>query len=533
MCGCCRVLLFALQCFLGSLANAGPMAYFVTGGGNLLVVDTATNTVAPPITVGSNPYAAVANAAGTRVYVSNFGSNSVAVVDATTNTVLTTIPVATGPQGLAVNAAGTRVYVASFTAGAVTVIDAGTNTVVTTIPVPNAVDVAVNAAGTRVYVAAGGVSIVDTTTNAVIGAMPATGLQAFATVALSPDGGKLYAWSSGSFRIAVFDVTNTSFVTSISIATTTFANNGLAVHPSGAPLYLSTGSDVTLVNPATNTVSGTIPLGGTASVANGVAVTPDGSRVYSASGSGVKTFDTATSAVTTIATGGVRALGKFIGIAGTPCVGFTDVPATSPFCANVEWLKNRGITLGCTSTTLYCPTDPVTRLSMAAFMNRLGKALSPEVLAVESAGGAVALPATSPLPRLCTTGDSTVTSYPRSVTVTSSVTGLASASAVAWRAFVTWSTDGGVAWQSAGASPIAVRASSAAGQWSGATPSMTLDLAPNLAYRFAIALQRDDLLPGTTGNFMQTHCMLSATVDNRNGASSPFDVQQNDAEPVH
>jgi len=55
-----------------------------------------------------------------------------------------------------------------------------------------------------------------------------------------------------------------------------------------------------------------------------------------------------------------------------PCAGFTDVDDSSPFCVNVEWMKSRNITLGCTSTTLYCPNDPVTRLSMAVFMYRLG-----------------------------------------------------------------------------------------------------------------------------------------------------------------
>ena len=81
---------------------------------------------------------------------------------------------------------------------------------------------------------------------------------------------------------------------------------------------------------------------------------------------------------------------KFIGVAGfvllgllsstaqaLPCAGFTDVDDTSPFCVNVTWLKNRGITLGCTSTTLFCPGDFVSRLQMAAFMNRLGDSLFP------------------------------------------------------------------------------------------------------------------------------------------------------------
>ncbi len=55
-----------------------------------------------------------------------------------------------------------------------------------------------------------------------------------------------------------------------------------------------------------------------------------------------------------------------------PCAGFTDVDSTNPFCTEVAWVKNRGIALGCTTTTLYCPNDAVTRLQMAIFMYRLG-----------------------------------------------------------------------------------------------------------------------------------------------------------------
>ena len=54
-----------------------------------------------------------------------------------------------------------------------------------------------------------------------------------------------------------------------------------------------------------------------------------------------------------------------------PCSGFDDVDPLSPFCADVTWMKNRGITLGCAANQ-YCPNDVVTRLQMAAFMHRLG-----------------------------------------------------------------------------------------------------------------------------------------------------------------
>lgn len=76
-----------------------------------------------------------------------------------------------------------------------------------------------------------------------------------------------------------------------------------------------------------------------------------------------------------------------LGVAGTaaavPCAGFSDVDDTSQFCTNVEWMKGRNITLGCAVSTgmgslpRYCPNDAVSRLAMAAFMNRLGTALEP------------------------------------------------------------------------------------------------------------------------------------------------------------
>lgn len=59
------------------------------------------------------------------------------------------------------------------------------------------------------------------------------------------------------------------------------------------------------------------------------------------------------------------------------CDVFTDVQNTASYCPAVVWLKNRQVTLGCAST-LYCPTDLVTRAAMALFMQRLGTALTPQ-----------------------------------------------------------------------------------------------------------------------------------------------------------
>jgi hypothetical protein len=57
------------------------------------------------------------------------------------------------------------------------------------------------------------------------------------------------------------------------------------------------------------------------------------------------------------------------------CTPFTDVAASDGFCSNIQWMYNRGITLGCTAPvgqTWYCPGQFVRRDQMAAFMYRLG-----------------------------------------------------------------------------------------------------------------------------------------------------------------
>jgi hypothetical protein len=57
---------------------------------------------------------------------------------------------------------------------------------------------------------------------------------------------------------------------------------------------------------------------------------------------------------------------------------FDDVAVNDIFCTDVQWLKNRGVTLGCTPATDYCPSEVVTRGSMALFMKRLAEAILPE-----------------------------------------------------------------------------------------------------------------------------------------------------------
>src|SRR5216110_2592628 len=52
-----------------------------------------------------------------------------------------------------------------------------------------------------------------------------------------------------------------------------------------------------------------------------------------------------------------------------PCDGFVDVDdGNAAYCSAVTFVKNNGVTLGCTDSSHYCPNDNVTRLQMALFL---------------------------------------------------------------------------------------------------------------------------------------------------------------------
>ena len=214
------------------------------------------------------------------------------------------------------------------------------------------------------------------------------------------------------------------------------------------------------------------------------------------------------------------------------CAGFVDVvdDGTAPgaFCPNVQWLKNRAITLGCTSTTEYCPTNPVSRLAMAAFMNRLGKALTPEVLQKQVFFGANTIPGAPPTPPLivCVTPDTALAAYPRQAVVNGSLTGLADGNTAGFNVFLLVSTNSGVSYTSLDTvlPSVGQRATAAPLSWAGAAMTEKMDLAINTTYLFAIGVRRDTVQQTTTGDFTAGRCQLTATIFNRNGTSPPFDA---------
>ena len=197
-----------------------------------------------------------------------------------------------------------------------------------------------------------------------------------------------------------------------------------------------------------------------------------------------------------------------------PCAGFTDVESTDGFCANVEWIKNRGVTLGCTSTTLYCPVGSVTRLQMAAFMNRLGTALTPTQLPVDASPGAIDLDANAVV---CQTQPFAVTGFPRRAYVDMSFSGQAAAD-VGLAADIVMSDDGGATWVNVNTVPN--RGFVRANQWGAFADVGSVDLAVGESVRWGMRMTRAGLA-GTT-DLSNSRCQLRVLVFSRTGTGSPF-----------
>ena len=196
-----------------------------------------------------------------------------------------------------------------------------------------------------------------------------------------------------------------------------------------------------------------------------------------------------------------------------PCAGFTDVQDSHGFCPNIAWLKNRAVTFGCTETT-YCPDGSVNRLQMAAFMNRLGNALTPVQLPIDAAPGAVDLDLGVVI---CQTQDFPVAVYPRSAYADLSFNAKAVAD-VGFAVDLVMSSNGGASWTNLNTIPN--RGFVQANRWGGLADYGAADLTVGQTVRWGVRLTRG----GITGaaDLSDTRCQLRVLIHSRDGAASPF-----------
>ena len=200
--------------------------------------------------------------------------------------------------------------------------------------------------------------------------------------------------------------------------------------------------------------------------------------------------------------------------AAAPCAGFVDVSSASSFCPNAEWLRNRSITLGCSDTSHYCPDDAVTRLQMAAFLNRIGVALTPVFI---SGSGNFLVPVGSVVG--CTTSDVTPLPYPRNATMQGEweMFGAANAGQIG-TALPAYSIDGGTHWNVFNALGFGVPVPAGIGTAvRGTLTSTALPIPANTTVRFGVTTSASD-----DATDFHVACNYRVTIYNANGTSTPF-----------
>jgi uncharacterized repeat protein (TIGR02059 family) len=252
---------------------------YLSGLRDISVIDTNTDALIASIPIGTGN-AEESTVVGTKVYVSEFDGSAVAVIDTITDTLVTTIHVPGGTYNS--TAVGTKLYVNIYEAHDVTVIDTTTDTVVGSIPSggEHEAQYGSSALGTRLYVDninAGTVSVIDTTTDTVIDTIP---VGVFPYYSL-PFGNKLYISNRSDGTVSVVDL-----ATDTVVGTLTIGAEPETILPVGSHLYVFSNDFVTVIDPQTDAVLGTIACPGLSAAIVGTKMyvpTPEGICVADAS----------------------------------------------------------------------------------------------------------------------------------------------------------------------------------------------------------------------------------------------------------
>ncbi|MBF6037211.1 YncE family protein, partial [Pseudomonas sp. P155] len=277
--------------------NPGSYDLSVTSGSK---TDNTTITVTEPgpivsIRVPGSPHGIAFTPDGTRVYVSNYTSDTISVIDTATNLVLTNIPVERDPAGIVVSPDGTRAYVCCNGSNSILVIDVATNRVLTTFPVEgHPVGVAFSPDGSRAYTSnfvSSTVSVIDTVMDRVLTNISTD--EGPYGIAVNSNGTRTYVCNHKSNTVSVIDTTTNQFLTNITVGRSPIS---IAVRQDGTRAYVCGLSDtVSVIDMATNRVLKNIPVG---DYSYCIAVSQDGTRAYFGGHSGtVSVIDTATDRV--------------------------------------------------------------------------------------------------------------------------------------------------------------------------------------------------------------------------------------------
>ncbi len=212
---------------------------------------------------GTRPFEMAITPDGTRIYASREFPSDVVVIDTATNTVIDTFLDGGRPRGVAITPDGTRAYVVGSNTDSVSVVDTATNVTIQSVAVGDLpFHAAVTPDGTRVYVAnalSNFVSIIDVATSAVTGTVPTIGGTFW--VAITPDGTRAYVpHGTASNSVSVIDTSSNTIVDNITVGSVPLK---IAITPDGTRAYVtdSESDSVSVIDLSTNMVVATVPVG--------------------------------------------------------------------------------------------------------------------------------------------------------------------------------------------------------------------------------------------------------------------------------
>jgi YVTN family beta-propeller protein len=273
----------------------GRFLYATSTAGTISVIDVATNQIVTTLKATRAECVAI-SPDGAFAYVCDRDAMRILVIDTATRSIAGSIAVAEFPRYLAVSPDGTRLYVAdSDSSWDVHVLDTVQRREISRIQGGDQLpDVALSPDGQLAYVLAdvinngqfeSAIRVLETSTNTEIGSIPLRGAgidttAAATRLALAPDGGTLYVNTS---PIAVVDTSARSVAATLPVPGSYAA---IAVSPDGKQLYAAANGSLYVVDARTLTVS--LPIDLVALGLDGppvdIALTPDGSFAYISTG---------------------------------------------------------------------------------------------------------------------------------------------------------------------------------------------------------------------------------------------------------
>lgn len=294
---------------------------YVPAQNKISVVDQAGNLVNEISVPGASyMYKAVNSPNGSKIYVANYGGNSVVVINTQNDQVIANIPVGNGPAGIAFNSTGSKAYVTNSFSNTMSIIDVATNSVTSTLPAPDNATAITRIPGTdKLYVLSGlGIGIFDSATDTWAGGPIAGTENALYGIATNTSGSKAYITNHNLNSVTVVD-TSTDSVTVPSISV---GANPYGIVRAGDEIFVgnSMGGSVSVISAISDTLVDTVsPLVG----ANpyGVSTNNDESKVFVSSPSGANGNQGSTwiidvlshsfSETTSVALGAMQSSGNF------------------------------------------------------------------------------------------------------------------------------------------------------------------------------------------------------------------------------